>query len=895
MTFLKVRNFLHNLFSFRRVEVDLDQEVHSHLEMLTEENIRVGMPPKEAQRAARIELGGVEQVKEQVREERLGNWFRSVLSDCHYGLRQLRKNPLFTSIAMLTLALGIGASTAIFSVIEAVLLRPLPYKDPARLVLLANPQDPEDGGVSYKDFENWKLQSQTFENMAVYYRDSGWSRVTLATAREPESVQGAFVSSNFFTLMGVSPSLGRMFTFEEERRAERVVILSYGLWVRGFGGSTDVLGKTLQIDGISSQVIGVMPVRFRFPARDQQFWAPITTNRWWNDPDIAHNDPNRSDGFYSRWQVIGRLKETMTLQQAQAEMATLCSATSRSTAETGRGNCISLVPLRTNVSGNIRLSLLVLFSAVVFLLLIACSNVANLVLARAVDREREMAVRIALGASRNRLVRQLLTENSILALLAGFFGLMIADAGLRILISFAPSDIPRIEEASLDGFVLCFTMTISLLTAIIFGLAPIFGKSLSDPNKVMKSGSSRWSTSVAYLRGARNILVILEFSLAVLLLTGSGLLARSFLAIQALDLGFQPKNALTMTVSYPVPAGTAEARRSAFYDLALQRIRTLPGVESAGAMDTLFDLGKLNSLGLRTIEGRAPEPKESWTPLAWNTVRGDCLQALGVQLLAGRYFTDQDGPDSPLVAIIDESFARRYWPGESPIGKRFKGQDSRGHNDDWLTVVGVVKDMRRNGRERNPIPHVFEWYKQAASDVTPEFIIRTTDTSQRVKIAFRSAVRELDGDVILSPVTTLEDSLSEQLSSRRFQTWLVSFFSGIALLLAIVGIYGVMHYSVAQRTNEIGIRMALGAQGNDVLHLVLMQGERLAFLGIAIGVLFALLVTPLMAKLLYGVSPIDPVTFASTAALLCFVALVASYIPARRASRVDPIVALRYE
>ena len=814
--------------------------------------------------------------------------------DLQYGLRMLSKNPGLTAVAVLTLALGIGATTAVFSVVNAVLLRSLPYKDPGRLALFADPdfpQDPQDGGFLRKDMEAFVAQSQKIENIAFFYRDSGFSRVTLTAANEPELVQGAFVSSNFFPALGVSPALGRVFSSEEEKKQERVVILSHGLWLRRFGGSGDVIGKSLQINGMESEIIGVMPGSFQFPARDQQFWAPITTNPYWNDPQLTTNfDPNRVRTFYARWLGIGRLKPGTNFGQAQTELDTIFSRLKLADPDKNRGSGVKVVPLRVSLSGKTRLALLVLFGAVFFVLLIACCNVANLVLARGATRRREMAVRAALGAGRGRIARQLLTESILLSLFSGTVGVILATFAVPLLVAFAPPDIPRLEQAHVDLGVLAFAFALSLFTILIFGLAPAWKISRSDPHESLKLGASASTESVAVKR-LRSSLVIAEFALAVVLLTGAGLLARSFLAVESVDPGFEPEHVLTMNVRTP-----AETRQKAndLLNQILERVRTVPGIRSAGAIDGLFEMNALTNLGLRSIEGHEPEPRERWTPLNWRIVRGDYFQAMGASLLKGRYFSEQDGPNTPLVAIIDESTARRYWPDEDPVGKRFKGQDRRGPNDDWLTVIGVVSDMRRSGLDRQSIPHVYESYKQADSNTT-DLVVRTSGDPRLLAFTLRGVVRSMSSTAVLSAVSTLEQNLSEQLSPRRFQTWLLGLFSAAALLLAGIGIFGVMHYSVARRTHEIGIRMALGARPRDVLRLVLGQGGRLALAGIAIGAAGALVLTRVMAGLLFEVEPTDPPTFVGAMVLLMLVGIFACYIPARRATKVDPMTALRDE
>jgi putative ABC transport system permease protein len=816
--------------------------------------------------------------------------FESLLQDTRASLRMLRKNPGFSLVAILTLALGIGANTAIFSIVEAVILRPLPYKDSVHLALLADSQDPDNGAFPFEDIEAFRSQSRTFEDIAIYYRDSGFSRVTLTAGGEPESVQGAFVSANFFSLMGVGPELGRVFTLQEEVQREHVVVLSYGLWIRRFGGASDLIGRMVQIDGLNSEVIGVMPPTFQFPAGDQQFWAPLTTNRYWDDPALQGNiDSRHTRAFYERWQAIGRLSSGTTIAEAQTEIDAVFL---RSDADPERNSRrrITVTPLRVTLSGNTRLALIVLSCAVSFVLLIACSNVANLMLARGVSREREMAVRTVLGAGRRRLSQQLLVESAVLAGLASGIGLVFASVSVHVLVAFAPPDIPRLDQAGVDVAALVFTLMISVLAAGIFGLVPAWKASRIDPGESLRARTRSGGRSVAR---TRSVLVTIEFALAVLLLAGAGLLIRSFLAVEGVDPGFNPERVLTMKID--LPSATVQSK-NAFYDAVLERVRTYPGIQAVGEADALFELGGVGNLGLRLIDGQAPEPRDQWTPLNWASLRGEYFQAMGTTLLRGRYFTPRDGPQSPLVAIIDESMARRYWPGQDPIGKRFKGQDPRGFNDDWLTVVGVVRDMRRSGVEKSPVPHVFEpWGQAIDGDQTAYLIVRTMSDSRAAAAALRSIVRGLSSTAILSSVSTMQEQLASQISPRRFQTWLLSLFSVMAMLLSAIGIFGVMHYSVADRTHEFGIRAALGAHPHAVMRLVVGEATRVAFCGVAIGSGAALALTRFMSSLLFGVSATDPLTFVGVPLLLALVTLLASYLPARRAMCVDPMVALRHE
>jgi putative ABC transport system permease protein len=556
-----------------------------------------------------------------------------------------------------------------------------------------------------------------------------------------------------------------------------------------------------------------------------------------------------------------------------------------------KGHGLNALPLRVELNGNTSIALLMLLAASSFVLLIACGNVANLILARGTSREREIAIRAALGAGRVRLIRQLFTESAMLSMLSGCFGLYLAAVGVPALISLAPTDIPRLEESGLDSMVLAFTLGIALLAAIICGLVPAWKISRSDPGKSLNSGGRSQSGTVAFGR-ARGLLVIAEFALSVVLLAGAGLLIRSLLAIQSVDTGFEPERALTMRVT--LPADMQARRRKAFLDSVMERVRALPGVRAAGAIDGLFQLGGASNLGLRSIEGHAVEPRDKWTALTWKTISGEYLQAMGASLLRGRFFSDEDGPDSPLVALINESMAHRYWPNEDPIGKRFKGQDKRGRNDDWLTVIGVVGDMRSHGLERQPTPYVFEWSRQSG-EIPSDLVIRTTGDPARIAMTLRGAVRSLDQTAILSKITTMEEQLSEQTAPRRFQTSLLTLFSILALALASTGVYGVMRYTVVQRTHEIGIRMALGAQTRDVLRLIVGEGVKLAFAGSLIGLGGACALTRLMKNLLFNVSATDPMTFIATPLLLMVIALLACWIPARQATKVDPLVAIRNE
>jgi predicted permease len=888
---------IRGLFVKRRLERDLDDELRAHIEMLTEENLRKGMSSGEARYAAQRAFGGIEQAKEIYRERRGLPLVETLLRDVLYALRSLRKSPGFTAIAVLTLALGIGANTAIFSVVNAVLLRPLPYQDPDRLMMLRETDSRQnvdhDGSTSYRDFELWKVQNRTFEDMTIFYK-SGWGVQTLTGGGEPEKVQGAFVAANFFSMLGVAPALGRAISPEEVEHRERVVVLSDGLWQRRFGASPQAVGMNLEVEGAKWRVIGVMPSRFQFPFLDVQFWAPIKSHPEWLDNKGQESPSN------DRWMVTGRLKPNVMLPKAQAEMTTIANRVEheyRKRAPTEipelqlKGLDVRVIPLSEHIVGNVRRALSVLVGAVLFVLLIGCTNLANLFLARGASRSREFAVRAAMGAGRWRLIFQLLTESVTLALIGAAAAVPVATVVIRGLKAFGPEDIPRLAETSIDGAVLVFTIAISLTAGFLFGLAPAWRVSRNDPNETLKEGG-RSASAGRSGRRAHALLVTAEFAMAVILLTGAGLLIRSFLAVLAVDPGFRPEHVLTLYIEFP--DSMTQTRQEAFYRRVFERVAALPGVQSAGAISNLFFLNDARTWGLRQVEGRPPEPVGRWTQLMWTQISGDYFRAMGIPLLKGRYFTERDGPESPPVAIVSQTLARRYWPGEDAVGKRLKGFDPRGRNDEWVTVVAVVGDTHSYGLERQPISQIYELGSQRHEN-TPNLLVRTASDPARLATAVRAAVRAVDYTAVISKIKTMEQRLGEQTARRRFQTWLLGVFSSLALALAAIGIFGVMHYSVAYRTHEIGVRMALGARAMDVFGMVIRQGLLLAGIGVALGILGALWLTQALSGMLYGVTARDPVTFAAVALVLLATALAACYIPARRATRVDPMVALRCE
>ena len=799
--------------------------------------------------------------------------------DVRYGWRMLRAKPGFTAVAVTALALGIGANSAIFSVVNAVLLRPLPYPEPGQLAMVwldNRRQGVRDDITSYPNFSDWRDQNQVFQGMAGV---ADW-RMSLTGAGEPEELHGASVSANFFALMGVNPAAGRGFTAEEEEPGrEQVVVLGHGLWQRRFGGEPGVVGRDLILSGRSYQVVGVMPQGFQFPAR-AELWSPLAPN------------PRLKAARGAFWlPVVGRLKPGVTRERAQAEMDVIARRLEEQYPNINGGYGINVVALHEQTVGKIRPALLVLLGAVAFVLLIACANVANLLLARAAARQKEIAIRTALGAGRWRLVRQLLTESVMLALAGGALGLLLAIWGIDTLRALSPTNIPRLDQLGIDRHVLLFTLAVSVVTGLVFGLAPTVQAWRATLNETLKEGG-RGAAAGAGGQRTRRLLVVLEMAVTLLLLIGAGLMIRSFWRLQQVDPGFNPERLLTLRLSLPRSKYPEGLNVVAFYEQLQERLSALPGVQSVGATTSVLMDNLPNSSGF-SIEGRPREPEAQRLELPFDSVTPTYFRSMGIPLLSGRTITPQDVADGPQVALVNEAVVRRYFPNEDPLGKRFKFGDPEDQAP-WITIVGVVKDVRRQGldtaaRIASYLPH----RQRPARSL--EVVIRAAGEPLALAGAARDTIRSLDRDLPITNLRTMSDVLSETSAQRRFNMLLLGLFAGVALLLAAVGIYGVMAYAVTQRTHEIGIRMALGARPRDVLSLVLKQGLGLALAGVALGLGGAFALTRLMASLLYEVSATDPLTFAAVALLLVGVASLASYLPARRATKVDPMIALRYE
>jgi predicted permease len=868
-----------NFFAKRRNDGELDDEVHSYVDLLAEEKMRQGMNPDEARRTARIELGGLEQVKEDVGEVRAGAWLDTVIQDIRYGARMLVKNPGFTAIAVLTLALGIGANTAMFSVIDAVLIRPLPYKNPARLVMVWE-SEAGDNAPDPPTFLAFQRQNHAFELMAGS-RVSGFN---LTGAERPERIAGADVTPNFFLLLGVNPILGHTFSAEDANgNSGRPAVLSYALWQRMFAANPDAIGRQLTLDGEVYTVSAIMPASFQYPdGAEAWVLSPFAVPR---DVLKPTEDPSQQQGHHY-FETIARLKPGVTLQQAQADLDVLAKQIQTKDSEPALHSGIVLDTLQDDRVGDVRPALLVLFGAVGLVLLIACANVANLFLARGLKRQREMSLRMALGASRRRIFQQLIIEGLLLVACGGILGFALALAGFAPLVSLMPPDMRDLVHLQIDSRILTFTILASIATGILFGLAPAFGSMARNLNDALKDGARNSSEDRGNNR-LRQLLVVSEMSLALVLLIGAGLLIRSYSRLQSVQEGFNPHNVLTAQIALPQAAYPDPAQRVAFMDNVLSRLKNLPGASSAAAV-TRLPMNAGSSSRSIVVEGRPRQEEDDSAD--YSVVTPDFFSTLQIPLFAGRAITESDTQTSPPVAVVNQSMARYYWPGQDPVGKRFQLDGAKNS----LEVVGVVRDVHQHSLGDKPRPAFFVPYAQDPwASVT--IIVRTISTPESLISAVQQTVTSIDSNQPLYRVRTLDTIVFLSVAAKRFNMLLLESFACIALLLAAIGIYGVISYSVAQRTSEIGIRMALGAQRRDVLRLVVGQGVKLAALGIAIGIAAAFGLTRLMASLLFGVGAYDPVAFVIAAIILLLVAIAACYIPARRAIAVDPMVALRYE
>jgi len=800
------------------------------------------------------------------------------LADLRYGVRRLLKNPGFAIVAVVALGLGIGANTAIFSLVDRVLIRPMPYADPDRLVTLwedASYINFPRNTPAVANFEDWKKQNQVFTDLAGSRDRAG----SLTGDGLPETVLGGAVTINLFQVLGVQPLLGRAFTEEDDRPGVNVIILSYGLWQSRYGGDPGVIGRSILVNDAKTTIIGVMPPGFTLPKRKTQFLSPAQFT-----PQMLNN---RASHLLS---VIARLKSGITLARAQSDMKAIASRLAQQYPETNRQLGAVVVPLKDQIVGDTGTALLVLLAAAGCVLLIACANVANLLLAKSAAREREMAIRTAMGAARGRLIIQMMTESVMLAIAGGVLGLLLARLSMRVLVALIPAGLPGASQLSIDGRLLAFTLGIALLTGIVFGIAPALETTSLDVSEKLKEGGR--AGVGGRRRRFRDALVVAEVALALILLVSAGLLLQTLRNLHAIDAGFNPENILTMSTRLPSPKYADPSKRLAYFDAVVQKVRGLPGVAGAGFTSNLPFTSQGYTSGF-SLEGRPFAPGTSQNAL-YREVTNDYLQTLRVRLLEGRLFGNDDRANSLPVVIINETFKRQYWPNESPLGKRVQ---TSGDNTPWQTIIGVVADVRERGLELDMKPAVYLPVVQLPFgwNNPHQLAIRTAMNPHGIAKAARDAIWAVDRDQPIADVRTMDDIVDLEVANHKQQTALLATFAALALVLASLGIYGVLSYAVTQRTREIGVRVALGASIGDVTRMVVGHGIALTVLGITIGTGVALAVTRSMTKLLVGVKAADPPIYVAVAALLSIVALVACYVPASRAARVDPTVALREE
>jgi len=816
----------------------------------------------------------------------------TLLKDLRYGLRGLLKRPGFTLVAIITLALGIGANTAIFSVVNAVVLRPLPYADPDRLMTLWETMPGTDQrSVAPGNFVDWKNQSKTFEDLAATF----YGNFNFTSDGDPDRIDGATITSNLMNVLGVNAQLGRTFQADDNEHQDRnVVLISDGLWKRRFGADRNVIGHSITIDETPHTIVGVMGRGFQFPSRSD-VWV-LGRNRGAVPMSLISQVPTNDwvherDAHFVR--VIGRLKPGVTISQAQSDIAAVTRRLEQDFPKSNAGLGSNVVPLHAQVVGDVRSMLFILLGAVGFVLLIACTNVANLMLARATQRDREIAIRAAVGASRLRLIRQLLTESLLLSIVGGLAGLLVSIWAVAVFVKLSPGDIPRLNEANVDFRLLGFTLLVSLLTGLGFGLLPAFQATRTNLNTSLKEGGTKASEG-RQRRGARNILVVTEIALAQVLLVGAALLAVSYVRVTEINPGFNPDRVLTAKIAPSNKKYPDSKSRATYYTNVLEHLQSLPGVESAGMVMNLPLTGSSMNRGFR-VEGRPVPKADENVTMDFQIVSPNYFATLEIPIKRGRGLNTTDVETTEPVIVINETMARQYWPNEDPVGKRM-GIGESTKDTSWRTIVGIVSDNRHASLSELPVPTAFISYRQdLESWPRMGFVIRAKTDAASLTAAVRRELAEIDRAQPVYAIEPMENLMRTSVAQRRFIMSLLGSLSAVALLLAMVGIYGVISFSVSERTQEIGIRMALGARGADVLRMVLGQGMRVALIGIVIGLGAAFVLTRLLTGMLFEVSATDPRTFSIVAALLGAVAFFACYIPARRATKVDPLVALRYE
>ena len=886
--------FFRNVFRKPRLDRELDEEIGSYLDLMAAEKVRRGMAPEEARLEARRDAGGVHQVAESVRDVRIGASMDTLLRDVRFALRGLVRNPAFASVVVLTLALGIGANTAIYTVVDGVLLKPLPYPESGRILMLweRSLSDSSLGTVAPANFYDWRAQSRSFDKMAGI---DPYPDFILSGSGEPQRLAGAAVSADFFSLLGTRMAMGRDFLPEEDRPGHnQVVILSYSTWQRLFGGRLNLVGASLQLNDAAYTVVGVLPRDFTFVSKASDYQSRNRFDLW---------TPLALDSPPPAWQrgthplcVFARLKPGVPLPRAQADLDRVAANLQRLYPADDKDKGITAVPLGQHVVGNVRTALFTLLAAVGMVLLIACANIANLLLTRAAARGKEMALRAALGASQRRIAQQLLTESILLAMLGGLLGAALALVAVPELVRHLPAGLPRTSEIAVDGHVLLFTTLVSLATGIVFGLVPLFQSRRAGANGALKQGGRAIAAGQSWLRSA---LIAGQIAMALVLLTGAGLMARSLWTLLHVPPGFRTDHLLTARLSLPpqytngYAFGTGRHRRiSAFQRDLLARVEAIPGVRSAAFIAYLPFSGTDNSWAF-DIEGRPPKPPGEYNMTEYRPAGAGYFETIGIPIKRGRGFDSPDNEDSPLVVAINESMARAFWKQGDPLGQRLH---LLGDDTNWRTIVGIVGDVHHAGLGDKPGPELYVPYSQIANvEARPTIILRTTVEPASVACALRHAVAQVDPNVPMDQVATMRQIVASSVGQPRFRTTVLLLFAMLALFVASIGLYGVMSYVVSQRTREFGIRMALGASRRAVLRLVLGKAVKLAGIGIGIGLIGSALVSRLIASLLYGVRPLDGITLAGVSMLLAVVALLASYLPARRAAQADPMDSLRYE
>ncbi|HWZ80698.1 MAG TPA: ABC transporter permease [Candidatus Sulfotelmatobacter sp.] len=877
-----LREFLTRLrfFLSRKRPVDLDDELQFHLEQSTQTNIAAGMSPEEARRQAGIAFGGVERTREQCYEQRPGRLLEAVVQDVRYALRWLGRNPIFTTAVITTLALGIGATTAVFSVVDSLLLRPLPYPNSEQIVRIWNtfsPRGMNEIPLSEPEFLEYQ-QSQSFAHVAGF----SLGTVTLTGTGDPLRLVASWGTSEFFSVLGTEPFLGRVFSTQEQQAGHtQVVVLSYKLWQNRFGSNPEIVGSSVLLNGDSSVVVGVMPRDFKFPSEDVDVWQPLA---------ISPASSNLGNHYLN---LVGDLKQA-TLDQARAEMKTILVRIEEkypSYYNGAAGIGVALIPLREQMTGSVRTTLLVLMAAVCFMLLIACTNVSNLLLAKAEDRKKEIATRTALGASRWRIIRQVLIENLLLFLASGIAGLLLAFFCLKILPFGDSVNVAQFGGVALNLRVLAFAAILCLFTGLLFGLVPALKASHSDFNDTLKtsgrnSGGSRRGTR------HRSLLVISEIAFSLVLLAGAGLMIGSLVRLLGVTLGFDPKNVVTMRLSLP-QARYSLGRTATFYQQLQEQVRSLPGVEAVAIVNQL-PLSNTSANSSLEVEGR---PAGTDINVADSQIISpDYFRAMGIPLVRGRFLSEADTRPAPMSVMVNQTLARKVWPGENPIGKRIRFRSDA----PWLSVIGVVTDIKNHGSNVATKPEVYFLHTDQPSGLWADFrsmtlIVRTAGGPQQTVGAIRGELKNLDPDLPIYKVQTLDQIVSASVSQTRFPALLLSVFAGLALLLAAVGVYGVLAYTVEQSKHEIGVRMALGAPRAQILRLFLGQGVKWAMLGGGAGLLAAFILVRFMRSMLFEVGAYDPGIFASGVAMLTIVVLMACYLPALRATKIDPMAAVRSE